>query len=125
MKVLFFGHTGIEKRQCIERLALHCLQKEGLPEDLDNLRARQFVRVFHLEDGIADLARGDYISYLDLFNAPTQRQIWSRAWDSMLAEIAVSQATHNFVTLHASYFRKTDFSQPRTSRPYANSLQTR
>ena len=52
MKVLFLGQTGIDKRSCVEKLALYCLSEASLPRDLDNIISGKFLRVFHLEEFI-------------------------------------------------------------------------
>ena len=33
MKVLILGQTGIDKRSCIEKLALYCLSEASLPRN--------------------------------------------------------------------------------------------
>ncbi len=109
MKVLFLGHTGLEKRQCVERLAVHCAKKAGLPADLRNLDTMQYLQVLHLEDKIRERVAGDYISYLDQFNAARQASEWGAAWDAMDVEAAEVGSKHLFVTLHATYFRKNRF----------------
>jgi len=109
MRVLFLGQTGISKRSCVERLARHCLLASGFSGDLENIRAMEHLRVFHLEDYIGKLSAGDYISYLDQFNTKRQQDIWAQAWDAVSAEISSGQPTHIFITLHATYFRKNRF----------------
>ena len=88
MRVLFLGQTGINKSSCIESLARHCLVAFGLPGDLENIRAREHLRVFHLENYIGSLTADDYISYLDLFNTKRQQDIWAQAWDNLSAELS-------------------------------------
>ena len=75
------GQTGINKRSCVESLARHCLMASGLPGDLDNIHAREHLRVFHLENYIGNLTAGDYISYLDQFNTKRQQDIWALVLD--------------------------------------------
>ena len=72
MKVLFLGQTGIDKRSCVEKLALYCLSEASLPRDLDNIISGKFLRVFHLEEFIGQRVAGDYISFLDQFHARNQ-----------------------------------------------------
>ena len=107
MRVLFFGQTGLNKSPCVRRLGVHCLTASGLPPDLDNIKAREYLRVFHLEDSIARAA--DYIAYLDRFYQKAQQSIWSSAWDSVMSEIKASNPDNVFITLHATYFRKDRF----------------
>lgn len=107
MKVLFFGQTGINKRQCVERLASKCLAVAGHPDDLEHTRAMEHIRGFHVEDFIA--SAGDYISYLDLFYAKRQADVWGEAWDSVMAKLDGQSPEHVFITLHATYFRKNRF----------------
>lgn len=109
MRVLFLGHTGIDKRSCIERLARRCLASAKLPQDLENIRSRRHLRVFHLEDAIGGLVAGDYIAYLDLFNSNRQASIWSAAWKLVQGEISQSSPENIFISLHATYFRKNRF----------------
>lgn len=109
MRVIFFGQTGIDKRICVERLAIHCLEALSLPGDLENIRSREKLQVFHLEDYIEDRVAGDYLAYLDQFNAKQQAAEWNASWDSVITEITKSPAENIFMTLHATYFRRNRF----------------
>ena len=109
MKVLFLGQTGIEKRPCVEKLAMNCVAAVGLPPDLENIRSRAYLRVFHLEDFIGERVAGDYISYLDQFHFRNQCSAWDAAWKTMIDESEKNPSDHTFVTLHATYFRRNRF----------------
>jgi adenylate kinase len=109
MRVLFLGHTGINKRSCVERLALNCLTAAGLTADLDNINSRAYLRVFHLENFIGHRVAGDYISFLDLFHTHRQASEWNAAWESMIVEGEQTGSQHIFVSLHATYFRRNRF----------------
>lgn len=109
MRVLFLGHTGIIKRKAVENLALGVYAHQELTQDLDNVHSRKFLRVFHLEDEILNLTGGNYIPFLDTFNAKSQLDQWTTAWEALQQKITESDADNVFVTLHATYFRQNRF----------------
>ena len=109
MKVLFLGQTGISKRSCVEKLALNCVVAARLPPDLDNVKSREYLRVFHLENFIGDRVAGDYISFLDQYHVRSQCSEWDAAWTTMLSESKQNPSEHTFVSLHATYFRRNRF----------------
>ena len=109
MRVLFFGHTGFNKRECIRRLAEKCLSEADLPPDIENIRSMAHLRVLHLENYIVQNTAGDYISYLDQFNSRQQSTVWDQSWDALERDLAQSGSEHAFISLHATYFRKNRF----------------
>ena len=52
MRVLFFGHTGFNKRDCVRRLAEICLAEAGMPVDLENIRSMAHLKLLNLENFI-------------------------------------------------------------------------
>lgn len=52
---------------------------------------------------------GDYISFLDLYNAKRQADAWGTAWDNLIRQYKTQSPENLFVSLHATYFRKNRF----------------
>lgn len=107
MKVIFMGPTGVNMKQTMNKLACYCYRKAGKTEDVNNIRSREHLTIYDLEDEIKKIT--DFTAFLDSDNYKWQESVWEQALERILLQIADQEPEHAFLCTNAPYFRKSRF----------------
>lgn len=91
----------------ITNLAKYCYRQAGKPEDVDNIKSKEYLSIYDLEDEIEKIV--DFTAYLDSDNYKWQEATWEQALERILLEIENQEPKHAFLCTNTPYFRKSRF----------------
>ena len=94
-------------RRTVSNLACYCYRQAGRPEDVNNIRSRDYLSIYDLEDEIKKIT--DFTAYLDSDNYKWQESIWEQALERILLQLEDQHPEHAFLCMNAPYFRKSRF----------------
>lgn len=103
MRILFTGHTGINKDTVLQRLALAIAAERGVPPDLDNVNTRKVVRVYCLEDFI--YTRTGLRGYLESKDAAWLEDQWRAAAQDLSDVLDRDPAEFELISFHCTFQR--------------------
>lgn len=107
MRVLFTGTTGIKMKETVSNLAMYCYEKNKLAPDLENIRSKDYLSVYDVEDEIKK--ETDFTAYLDSDNYKWQESVWEQAAQRILQQLEKQKPKNAFICMNVPYFRKSRF----------------
>lgn len=102
MRVIFAGHTGLEKDIILRNIVNHVYTKEGL---LDDERKRnQFLSSFGLENILEEVVTQDStVRLLEASNTGYAIEMWAVAFNKLLDKVESMDPDHAFLSMHLTF----------------------
>lgn len=102
MRVVFAGHTGLEKDMALDNLVNHIYAKKGL--DANEPGSKGFLALFRLERILEEkLCIESTVSLLETANIRYAVEGWSVAFDQIFQEIERQDPDHVFLSMHFTF----------------------
>lgn len=109
MRAVFTGQTGVEKDDVMKDVAEMAAKERGLPENLEDRYAREFIRCYSVEAKIREILEGRIRAFLDNFYAREQQNVWEKAFEKCLEGVDRDKPDHAFLSFHSLYRRHGQF----------------
>lgn len=103
VRVIFAGHTGLNKIRMIEVLAKQCIPS-GIPKNLDDHRVEGLIRIYDTDKEIVKHLRlGSITPFIDSFDLERQQNVWRQIFGKIMADS--ENLRDVFILAHFAYFR--------------------
>ena len=103
VRIIFAGHTVLDKRRLVEQIAKECIPHD-LPKNLNDTRVMEVIRVVDVEEKILQITGKDHITpILDSFFPRIAEDRWREAFHQILADI--DGVKDVFLLMHLTYYR--------------------
>jgi adenylate kinase len=107
MRLLFTGTTGVKMKETVSNLAMFCYRMKNKKEDLENIRSKEYLSIYDIEDEIKKDT--DFTAYLDSDNYRWQESTWEQAAQRVLQQLEKQKPENSFICMNAPYFRRSRF----------------
>src|SRR3972149_6916600 len=96
MRIVFAGHTGLEKETVVGNLINHIKNTRG------SLR-EEFVKKFELEKVVEEQTRQSHVTLLETSNLAYVDLLWTNAFNYVFTKIERDEPEHVFLNMHLTF----------------------